>query len=167
VLTSVDRGQVTRLALQTALAVTPFQHRFTRAVRPLIVLFNGTANAIVRWLGAEPQEELRVARTPAELASLIDTSAEEGTVPAEVARLLRRTLAFGDKTAGDVMTPRVRVVALQEAHRATDLLEAARRSGHSDSRSTADRSTRWPVRSTSRAPSRYLGRSAHPYRSQS
>jgi CBS domain containing-hemolysin-like protein len=117
--------------LQTALVVTPYQQRFTRAVRPLIVLFNGTANAIVRRLGAEPQEELRVARTPAELASLFDTSAEEGTVPAEVARLLRRTLAFGDKTAGDVMTPRVRVVALHEAHKATDLLEAARRSGHS------------------------------------
>jgi CBS domain containing-hemolysin-like protein len=117
--------------LGTALTITPFQQRFARLGRPLIVLFNGTANMIVRWLGVEPQEELRVARNPAELASLISTSAEEGTVPAGVAAVLRRTLTFGAKTAGDVMTPRVRMVALEAHQTAADLLRTARQSGHS------------------------------------
>ncbi|MPZ59804.1 MAG: DUF21 domain-containing protein [Propionibacteriales bacterium] len=117
--------------LRTALAIAPFQRGFSRLLRPVIALFNGTANAIVRALGTEPQEELRAARTPDELSSLIGASAEEGTLPSEVAALLRRTLTFGDKTAGDVMTPRVQVVSLGERQTAAELLEVARQSGHS------------------------------------
>jgi len=117
--------------LSTALAITPFQTAFCRLFRPLIALFNSTANTIVRALGTEPQEELRAARSPAELASLIGTSAEEGTLSSEVATLLRQTLTFSEKTAGDVMTPRVRVVSLDENQTAADLLDTARGSGHS------------------------------------
>lgn len=111
--------------------VTPWQRFFTRVCRPAIMLFNNTANGIVRLLGREPQEELRSARTPAELGALIRTSAEQGTLPAEVAALLRRSLTFGDKTAGDVLTPRVRVASLRSNQNAKDLLDAAQNSGHS------------------------------------
>lgn len=117
--------------LSTALAIVGFQWRFSRLLHPVISLFNSTANAIVRWLGIEPQEELRSARTPGELASLIGTSAEEGTLPREVATLLRHALTFGDKTAGDVMTPRTQMVSLDAQQTAADLLDAARSSGHS------------------------------------
>jgi CBS domain containing-hemolysin-like protein len=117
--------------LPTALVITPFQRGFSRLFRPIIALFNGTANAIVRLLGTEPQEELRAARTPGELGSLIGTSATEGTLPVEVAALLQRTLTFGDMTAGDLMTPRVQMVSLEQRQTASDLLEVARKSGHS------------------------------------
>jgi CBS domain containing-hemolysin-like protein len=117
--------------LPTALAITPFQRGFSRLFRPVIALFNGTANAIVRATGQEPQEELRAARTPEELESLIGTSALEGTLPHEVAALLRRTLTFGDRTAGDLMTPRVQMVSLDHRNTAADLLTTARESGHS------------------------------------
>ena len=117
--------------LPTALVITPFQRAFSRALRPVIGLFNDTANVVVRGLGTEPQEELRAARTPDELASLIGTSAEEGTLPREVAALLRRALTFGDKIASDVMTPRFQVVSLDADRTAADLLDVARRSGHS------------------------------------
>src|SRR5690606_21537489 len=83
----------------------------TTLCRPAIALFNGTANSIVRLLGAETQQELRSARTPAELTSLIDTSARQGSLPGDVARLLRRSLTFSTLTAGDVMTPRMRGAA--------------------------------------------------------
>jgi CBS domain containing-hemolysin-like protein len=117
--------------LPTALIITPVQRGFSRLFRPVIALCNDTANAVVRGLGAEPQEELRAARTPAELASLIGTSAEQGTLPGEVAGLLRRALTFGERTASDVMTPRVQVASLEAGHSAADLLDAARRLGHS------------------------------------
>jgi CBS domain containing-hemolysin-like protein len=117
--------------LPTALAIAAFQRGFARLFRPVIALFNETANGIVRLLGNEPQEELRAARTPDELASLIGTSAMEGTLPLEVAALLRRTLSFGDKTADDLMTPRVQMVSLNQRQTAADLLDVARRSGHS------------------------------------
>jgi CBS domain containing-hemolysin-like protein len=117
--------------LGTALAITPLQRGFTRLCRPVIALCNETANAIVRGLGAEPQEELRSARTPGELDSLIGASAEEGTLNREIAALLRRSLTFGDKTAGSVLTPRLQVVAVRADQTAAELLDLARRSGHS------------------------------------
>jgi CBS domain containing-hemolysin-like protein len=117
--------------LAVARAVIPLQRAWARAGRPVVSLFDGAANAIVRGLGVTPRQELRAARTPAELRSVITSSAEEGTLDVETAQLLRRALAFGDKTAGDVMTSRVRIVALQAGDTAADLIDAARTSGRS------------------------------------
>jgi CBS domain containing-hemolysin-like protein len=118
-------------SLAVARAVIPLQGAWARAGRPIVSLFDGAANAIVRGLGVTPRQELRAARTPAELRSVITSSAEEGTLDAETAQLLRRALAFGDKNAGDVMTSRVRIVALQAGDTAADLIDAARTSGRS------------------------------------
>lgn len=115
----------------TALAVAPVQSAFTAVCRPAIALFNGTANSIVRFVGAQPQQELRSARTPAELSSLIANSERQGSVPTDVATLLRRSLNFGSLTAGDVLTPRVQMASLRADDTVADLLELARRTGHS------------------------------------
>jgi len=117
--------------LAVARAVIPLQRAWARAGRPVVSLFDGAANAIVRALGVTPRQELRAARTPAELRSVITSSAEEGTLDVETAQLLRRALAFGEKTAGDVMTSRVRIVALQVTDTAADLIDSARSSGRS------------------------------------
>jgi CBS domain containing-hemolysin-like protein len=117
--------------LSTTRAIVPIQVRFSRACGPVIRTFNNSANAIVRLLGVEPQEELRSARTPAELAYLIGSSAAEGALPTRTADRLRRALSFGDRTAEDVMTPRVHVVALRRGDTVADLLSLARRSGRS------------------------------------
>jgi len=52
-------------------------------------------------------------------------------LPTRTAQLLRRALAFGDKTAADVMTPRVQVEGLRRTDSAADLLATARASGRS------------------------------------
>ncbi|MGH3096318.1 MAG: hemolysin family protein [Streptosporangiales bacterium] len=117
--------------LGTALAIAPMLRIFSTAGRPVIALFNGTANQVVRLVGIEPQQELRSARTPAELSSLIDSSARQGALPTDVAALLRRSLAFSDRSATEVMTPRVHMDALRTTDTVTDLLDLARRTGHS------------------------------------
>jgi CBS domain containing-hemolysin-like protein len=117
--------------LPVARAIMPLQRGFARICRPVIAVFNNTANAIVRWLGVRPQQELRAARTPTELAHLIGSSVQEGTLSARTAVLLHRALTFGDKTAGDVMTPRVQMVALHAEQTAADLLGLARSTGRS------------------------------------
>ena len=70
----------------------------------LITVLNGSANAALRGMGIEPQEELSGARTPQELASLVRRSAQAGTLDEGTAVRLTRSLDFGDKTASDVMT---------------------------------------------------------------
>jgi CBS domain containing-hemolysin-like protein len=76
---------------------------------PVIRLLNRSANATVRLLGVEPQQELGSVRTLEELELLIRSSGEEGTLDAEAFTLLTRTLRFNDKTAADALVPRVSV----------------------------------------------------------
>jgi CBS domain containing-hemolysin-like protein len=100
-------------------------------MRGPIHVLNGSANAIVRRLGMEPQEELRSARSSTELASLISRSADEGTLDADTAELMERSVEFGTRTAGEIMTPRVRTISLEANDRAWAVIELARQTGHS------------------------------------
>ena len=104
---------------------------FSVVTRPLIVVLNGSANLVLKAFGITPQEELSGARTPQELASLVRRSAEAGTLDETTARLVTRSLDFGEQTAADVMTPRVRCTAIERTASAADVLRLARRTGHS------------------------------------
>jgi CBS domain containing-hemolysin-like protein len=117
--------------LQTARAVQGFQRGFTRTFAPLVRFSNGTANRVLRRLGIEPQEELASARSPQELVSLVERSAEQGTLELETATLLQRSLAFGDRRAHDVLTPRVRMHDLDADEPVRKVLTEARATGHS------------------------------------
>nr|WP_183341160.1 hemolysin family protein [Microlunatus antarcticus] len=127
----VPKNFALALPLPTARLVLPFQTVFTMVFRPLIALFNNTANAIVRSFGIEPKEELSGARSAEELSSLVRRSALEGSLDADHATLISRTLRFGDRTAGDVMTPRVRMDKLRLDDTADDVLDLSRRTGRS------------------------------------
>lgn len=76
---------------------------------PVFRLLNRAANAAVRRVGIEPQEELGSVRSLEELELLIRSSGEEGTLDPEAFTLLTRTLRFNDKTAADALIPRVDV----------------------------------------------------------
>jgi CBS domain containing-hemolysin-like protein len=117
--------------LQTARAVATIQVVFSSIFRWLINGLNGSANWIVRRFGVEPAEELRSARSPEELGSLVRSSAERGTLDVGTATLLDRSLRFGDRTADELMTPRVQVEALRADASVLDLIELAKRTGFS------------------------------------
>lgn len=117
--------------METARATQRFQRSFTAVMRVPIRLLNGSANAFVRRLGIEPQEELRSARSSTELASLIQRSANQGTLSPETAELMERSVEFGYRTAGEIMTPRVRTSSLEANDRASAVIEMARQTGHS------------------------------------
>ncbi|QKV91551.1 HlyC/CorC family transporter [Streptomyces sp. NA02950] len=115
--------------LQVARFVAGPQHAFARFFRPVIALLNTVANRLVRMLGVEPTEELASARTPGELVSLARHSARAGAIEQDTADLFVRTLSLGDLTAQHVMTPRVRVSALQSTATAEDVLNLTRATG--------------------------------------
>ena len=127
----VPKNLAIALPLQTARATQGYMRAFTAVNRVPIRLLNNSANALVRRLGVEPQEELRSARSSAELASLIQRSASVGTLDADTAELMERSVEFGTRTAGEIMTPRVRTLSLDEGDRALQVIELARSSGHS------------------------------------
>ena len=117
---------------QRTAALTQLPQRiFTKVMAWPIRALNGLANTILRSLGVEPQEELRSARSPVELRSLVLRSAVKGAINDQTADLVARSIAFGDRTASDVRTPRVRVHFLEGRDTAHDVIEAARQTGHS------------------------------------
>ncbi|WP_372727109.1 hemolysin family protein [Nocardioides sp.] len=127
----VPKNLALALPMETARATQRFQRGFTAVNRVPIRFLNGSANAFVRRLGIEPQEELRSARSSTELASLIARSADQGTLDENTAELMERSVEFGSRTAGEIMTPRVRTVSLEANDRASAVIDLARSTGHS------------------------------------
>ncbi|OBK96720.1 hypothetical protein A5645_07840 [Mycobacterium asiaticum] len=117
--------------LRTARAVVLPQWFFSVLFTPAIRMTNGAANWIVRRLGIEPAEELRSARTPQELVSLVRRSARRGALDDVTASLMHRSLQFGSLTAEELMTPRSKIVALQTDDTISDLIAAVAATGFS------------------------------------
>ncbi|MCD9198347.1 hemolysin family protein [Aeromicrobium wangtongii] len=127
----VPKNFALAVPLATAKIVVPFQIVFTTVLKPLILLFNNTANAVIRSLGVEPKEELSGARTAEELSSLVRRSAMAGVLDDDHATLLGRTLRFSHLSAADVLTPRVRMVSVDVDATAADVIALAGSSGYS------------------------------------
>jgi CBS domain containing-hemolysin-like protein len=118
-------------ALETARTVAVVQTTFSQVFVWLITALNRSANWVVRRMGVAPAEELRSARSPQELGLLVRSSAEQGTLDPSTATLLDRSLRFGDLTAEELMTPRVRVESLPTAATVPDVISASMRTGFS------------------------------------
>jgi CBS domain containing-hemolysin-like protein len=127
----VPKNFALALPRQTAKLVMPFQVAFTTVFRPAVVVLNGSANALIRSFGIEPKEELSGARTAEELSSLVRRSASAGVLEKDTASLLDRTLRFSRLSAADVMTARPSVHAVAVGDSVDDIIQLARRTGHS------------------------------------
>ena len=127
----VPKNFALAVPLTTAKFVIPFQALFTAVFRPIIILFNSTANRIIRSFGIEPKEELSGARSAEELGFLVRRSALEGLLDPEHATLLNRTLRFADHAAADVMTPRVRISTVHVGDSAERIVALATSTGFS------------------------------------
>jgi CBS domain containing-hemolysin-like protein len=117
--------------METARVVAGPQLLFSVFTRPLIFLTNGTANWILRRLGIEPAEELRSARSPQELVSLVRNSARQGSIDITTATLMDRSLRFGTRSAEELMTPRSKIEALGADDTVADLVDEAIKTGYS------------------------------------
>jgi len=115
----------------TARATAGPQLFFSKMFTPAIKATNGTANWILRRMGIEPADELASARTPAELVSLVRSSAESGSLDENTAVLVDRSLRFGELTAEELMTPRSKIEVLQPDDTVADLVAAATATGFS------------------------------------
>ncbi|MBO9626930.1 MAG: HlyC/CorC family transporter [Microbacterium sp.] len=127
----VPKNFALALPRQTAKLVIPFQVAFTTVFKPAVIVLNGSANGVLRSMGVEPKEELSGARTAEELSSLVRRSASAGVLEEDTATLLDRTLTFSRLTAADVMTARPSMHAIAAGDSADDVIQLARRTGHS------------------------------------
>ncbi len=114
-----------------AMVLAPAANLVHGALGPIIRLFNGAANAAVRWIGIEPTEEIEAIASIDELDYLIRVSGEDGALEPDTQALLARTIRFADKTAADALRPRGQIDALGLDATIEDLVDIVTRSGHS------------------------------------
>jgi CBS domain containing-hemolysin-like protein len=96
----------------TSLFVAPFMRFFYYLFWPGIVVFNGTANAVVRLFGVPPASEAEEEHSEDELRLIIDRSTEQGVLGAGEDRMLDAVLSLEDTPAREVMVPRPDVASL-------------------------------------------------------
>ena len=116
-----------------ARALAPSTLVYLAVAAPVIRLFDASADRLLRAVGIEPVEELHHGATLEELGHIIGESGEK--LPKGHADLLERALAFPERTAEEVMVPRVDVVTVPAAAPASELTDVITAHGH----------TRYPV----------------------
>jgi CBS domain containing-hemolysin-like protein len=105
------------LALQNPIRVARLAHRPMQATLfvfyPFVTLMNGIANLSLRLIGIKRQQNAHEQfYTPEELQLIVKESEVGGTIKKESGRLVRELFEFGDRTAVQVMVPRVRVIGI-------------------------------------------------------
>ncbi|MEO9139908.1 MAG: hemolysin family protein, partial [Jatrophihabitans sp.] len=116
---------------RAALILVPALDTFVRVTGVLIRSLNALANGTLRLIGVEPQDELKSAYTPEELADILAESRSEGYLDAGQHQRLTSALSFGDRTAGDIVVPTSELVTVTSSTTVADLQEYAVETGFS------------------------------------
>ncbi|WP_425862478.1 hemolysin family protein [Arthrobacter sp. TWP1-1] len=127
----VPKNMAIAKSFEIGKAVARPQLLFTAVVKPFVIVLNGFSNKVLNLFGMEAKEEISGARSPSELASLVRRSAEMGTLDEGTATFVARTLRFSERTAADVMTPRMRVETIESTKSVAEIIDVARRTGYS------------------------------------
>lgn len=104
---------------------------FARAFRPVVFVLNSTSAMGLRLLGVEPRSEMGMARTNVEIAALLATSRNEGTLQEAEHALMSGALELQDRLVGEVMVPLSRVVGVPADASVASIEQIAVSAGHS------------------------------------
>ncbi len=103
---------------------------FAKITRPLILIMNGTGNAIVRLCGFSPADSREMVHSVEELALLIEDTEEAGILDADQAEFVQNVFRLSDKHVGDCLVPRDKMAVLELNTPPDKVLEAVRRGAH-------------------------------------
>ncbi|QYG94956.1 HlyC/CorC family transporter [Iamia sp. SCSIO 61187] len=94
---------------------------FLRLAGPLIRVFDGSANRLLRAVGIEPVDELVGGISVEELDIIVEESAEHGKLSVRQAALMERAIDFGTLLAAAAMVPWNRVSTIPSTDTCEDL----------------------------------------------
>jgi CBS domain containing-hemolysin-like protein len=114
-----------------ALTLAPLMRGFYFMTKPIVDLFNGMGNLVLKPFGIPPAAEAGHApHSEAELRDLLRESREGGMIEGEEQRLSEAALVFGDRRAREAMTPRSEIDYVTTDMSPREIAEKAMRSGH-------------------------------------
>ncbi len=105
-----------------AMAAAPVIRALMTVLKPADWLFSLWRKLLSRMLPAEPEEP----QIEDELMTMIDEAQTEGDIEADEGELIRSAIEFNDQDAGDIMTPRVDVIAVEDTATTEEVAEIFR-----------------------------------------
>ena len=113
-----------------ALFVAPVMRVFYMATKPIVDLFNGMGNLLLKPFGVPPAREAGHAPVSEdELRTLVRESAAGGEIEEEEQRFTENVLTFGDRRVREVMQPRSRIVTVAADASFDHVVDVIRESG--------------------------------------
>ncbi|WP_138442542.1 hemolysin family protein [Sinomonas susongensis] len=118
------------VADRAAIVLAPILVGIARLVRPVIVALNWSANAVLRLVGVQPQDEVSSSFTLEEVQSIVEVSTKSGLVDDE-SGLLSGALEFSDQTVASIMVPLEQIVTLPTSTTPSGFEKAVAKTGFS------------------------------------
>ena len=112
-----------------ALFTAPLMELFIKLFHPIISIFMGIGNFILRILGIKYSKKSPLV-TEEELRLMIEVGREEGVVSDEERKMLHRIFEFGDTRLSDVMIPKEKIIAVNITSTPEELLNIFVEEGH-------------------------------------
>jgi CBS domain containing-hemolysin-like protein len=123
------------LAIQRAESIALFfawpLHLFYRLFYPAIVVLNRSARVVVRLFGVHAASESELTHTQEEVRMILTASQRGGHLKENEVRLMQNVIHFADKTAREIMVPRVDMVFLSTAWPLERAIAVATEGAHS------------------------------------
>ncbi|MFG3555566.1 hemolysin family protein [Micromonospora sp. NPDC047557] len=121
---------ITDAERSATLLALPFR-AFARVSRPVLSALNALANAILRLVGVNQQDQLAQVHGPDELRLLLEQSREHGLLGAEQHQLLTSMLELQGTSVAQVMEPFATMVTVRRDDPAERIEQVSRDSGRS------------------------------------
>ena len=118
-------------APRTSMALAPIHATFVRVARPLVWLLNTLANLILRALGVTALNERVSAKTPEELAKLLEEARDGRVLDGYDFTLLSNTLELGGASIENAVVPLAEVAMAQASASVADIERLMAASSHS------------------------------------
>lgn len=118
-----------KLTEKMALLTAPFMEAFLRVFHPIISIFTGVSNLILRIFKISSAKRSPLI-TEEELKLMIEIGREEGVLSDEERKMLHRIFKFGDTQLQEVMIPKDKIVAVNRKVTEDELLDIFVEEGH-------------------------------------
>jgi CBS domain containing-hemolysin-like protein len=112
-----------------ALFIAPFMEVLIRVLHPVIIVFTGISDNILRLMRVQPAKRSPLV-TEEELRLIIEIGKEEGVLSDEERKMLHRIFEFGDTKVGEVMVPKAKMIAVDSSISSESLLNIFVEQGH-------------------------------------
>ncbi|MBU1922736.1 MAG: hemolysin family protein [Candidatus Omnitrophica bacterium] len=114
---------------KVALVTAPIMEVMVVILKPLIILFIGISNFILKLFGVVPSKRSPLI-TEEELRTMIEVGKEDGVLSEEERKMLHRIFEFGDTKLSDVMVTKDKIIAVNMNTNSEDLLNLFVEEGH-------------------------------------